>query len=77
MVGRLLGDVVRPRVVRKVPVAGENLAKNGIEGLLDARRSDVPTAEVEFDDGHESLNGVIDLGYRQEHLRVAHEAVEE
>jgi hypothetical protein len=33
-VGRLLGDVVAVRAVRKFPVAGERLAKNWVERLL-------------------------------------------
>lgn len=34
----------------------------------------MPAAQVEFDDGQESLGGIIDGGNMQEHLGVAHEA---
>lgn len=62
MVGGLLGNVVAARVVGKVPVAREGLAQDRVEGLLDAGRSDVPSAQIELDDGHEALGGILDVG---------------
>lgn len=32
----LLGDVVAPGVVREVPVAGKDFAKNRVQGFLDS-----------------------------------------
>lgn len=32
----LLGDVVAPGIVREVPVAGKDFAKNRVQGLLDS-----------------------------------------
>jgi hypothetical protein len=35
----LLGDVVAPGIVRKVPVAGKDFAKNRVQGLFDSSGS--------------------------------------
>jgi hypothetical protein len=35
----------------------------------------VPAAQVEFDNGDKSLDGVFDLGDWKKHLGVAHEAI--
>lgn len=76
VVRRLLGYVEGSRFVGKVPVASEDLSKYRVQGLLDARWSDVPAAEVEFDDGDESFDRIFDIGYGQEQFRVAHETYE-
>lgn len=34
--GGLLGDVVAPGIVRKVPIAGKYFAENRVQGLLDS-----------------------------------------
>lgn len=47
----LFGNVVCACLVGKVPVAGEDFPKDGVQGLLDARGTDVPAAEVELDNG--------------------------
>ena len=39
------------------------------------RRPDVPAAQIEFDYGDKSFNGIVNLGDREEHFGVAHEAV--
>lgn len=39
MMGGLLRDVVRPRLVGKVPVACENLAKDRVQRLLDSSKA--------------------------------------
>jgi hypothetical protein len=72
----LFGDVEPPCFVWIVPVASICLSKNGIQRLLDAagysqslfqsecshlRRFYVPAAHVELDDGHETLDGIIDF----------------
>lgn len=72
----LLGYVESPRVVVEVPVAGEDFAKYGIQRFLNTRGADVPTTEVKLDDRDESLDGIIDLRYREEHFGVTHEALE-
>lgn len=46
----------------------------GEGGGGDTRRSDMPAAQVEFDDGNEALGGVVDLGNGQQHLGMTHEA---
>ena len=75
MVTSLLRNIVSSSSIGKVPVTGEDLAKHGVEGLLDSRRPNVPAAEVEFDNGYESLQRIVDFGDRKEHFRVAHEAI--
>lgn len=35
----------------------------------------MPATEVEFHDGYEALDRVVDIGDREEHFRVAHEAI--
>lgn len=35
----------------------------------------MPTAQIELDNGGESIDGVVDLGNREEHFGVRHEAV--
>lgn len=35
----------------------------------------MPAAQIELDYGEESLGWVVDLGYREEHFGVAHEAM--
>lgn len=46
----LLGDIVGSGIIWEVPIAGEDLAQNGIQGLLDTRWADVPPRQVEFHD---------------------------
>lgn len=58
----LFGYVVSSGLVGQVPVAGEYFAKNGVQGLLDSGRPDMPATEIEFYDGHESFDGIIDAG---------------
>jgi hypothetical protein len=38
------------------------------------RRFNVPSAQVELDDGNEALEGVIDRGHGKKGLRMSHEA---
>ena len=35
----------------------------------------MPATEVELHDRHEALDRIIDIGDREEHFRVAHEAI--
>lgn len=63
VVRSLFGDVVSSCVVIEVPVAGEDFAKDRIQWLLDSRGTDMPTAEVELDDGDKSFNGIINSRY--------------
>lgn len=57
----LLGDVVCSCVVRKIPIASEDLAENRVQRFFDSRRTDMPTAQVEFHDGYESVCGIVHL----------------
>ena len=72
----LFGDIVGLRLIGQVPVAGEDLAKNWVEGFLDSGRADMPAAQIELDNGNEPLDGVVDVGNWEKHLGVTHEAVE-
>lgn len=75
MMGCLFGDVVGPSVIWQFPIAGEDLAQNRIQGLFDTWWTDMPPRKIEFHDRHESLGRVVDIGYGQEHLGMAHEAI--
>lgn len=65
MMRGLFGNIVGSGVIREVPVAGEYLAEDRIQGLFDARRTNVPTRKVEFHNRHKSFGRVVDLGYGQ------------
>lgn len=69
----LLGDVVALGAIWVVPIPGEGLSKDGVEGLLDTRGFDMPSREVELGHGHEALDRVINLRHREEGFRVSHE----
>lgn len=59
VVGGLLGNVVAVRAVVEVPVAGEELAENGVQRLLDGLGRDVPSGMVPLDHLDEPQNGVL------------------
>lgn len=88
----MFSDVVASSVVRILPVAGKDLAKDWVQGLLyppkcfisrgsrrcditSSRRFDVPTAQVEFNYRHKTLDGIVDLRHRKQCLRMGHETV--
>ena len=73
MVRCLLRNVVASGAVRKVPVAGVYFAQDRIEGLLDSGGSNMPATQVELDYPEEAFNRVVDSGYGEKHLGVAHE----
>lgn len=49
--------------------------RTGTRDRDDVRRSDVPAAQVEPDNGDEALYGVVNGGHGEEGLGVSHEAV--
>ena len=73
MVGCLLGDVVAACSIGVIPESGEGFPQDGIQGLFDACRLDVPARQVELGDGDETLDRVVDSGQGEEGVGVRHE----
>ncbi len=55
------------------PLVGGKHVPLGRTKVYDIRRSDVPTTQVEFDDGNKSINGVFNIGHWEEGVGMSHE----
>jgi hypothetical protein len=69
----LLGDVVCPLSSFQIPIAGENLTKNGVQRLLDAWWTNMPATQVELYYRNEALRRIVYRGDMQKHLGMTHE----
>ena len=86
----LFSNIVAFRIVWIVPPAGVCFAENWVKRLLytavlmlaagckyrqkGLRRFYMPSAEVEFRDSYKASDGIFNIGYRQQMLRMCHEA---